>query len=56
MWNIDTLIENFQCKYVLHHISHIQFVLNVTVNSKCKNSARRLIVNQLEFEKLRQTH
>ena len=51
MWNIDTLIENFQYKYVLHHISHIHFVLNVTVNSKCKHPDGRLIVDQLEFLK-----
>jgi len=51
MWNIDTLIENFLCKYVLHHISHIHLVLNVTVNSKCKHSDGRLIVDQLEFLK-----
>jgi len=35
----------------LHHISHIHFALNVTVNSKCKHSDGRLIVDQLEFLK-----
>jgi len=36
----------------LHHISHIHFALNVTVNSKCKHSDGRLIVDQLEFLKM----